>query len=264
MAEEVPGGFGPSRIVSAYGMMIRTVLVWLTIVVATIILSLLALMVYPLDRSGRRGHALARGWAKAILWASGVKVEIDGLNHLQGRGPYIFMSNHQGAYDIFALASSLPFHFKWLAKKELFAIPILGQGMRLAGYIPIDREGTRETVKEMNEAATKIRNGMSVVLFPEGSRSEEGSLQPFKKGGFSLAIKSKVPIVPIAIRGSREVMAKGRWTVRPGRIRVRIGDPIETRTSTMKDRKGLMDQVYHAISKLFETVSSPGGNEGHG
>lgn len=244
--------------------MVRTLLVWLTIVVATTVLSLLALIVYPFDRSGRKGHGLARGWAKAILWASGVRVEVEGLEHLQGRGPYIFMSNHQGAYDIFALASSLPIHFKWLAKKELFAIPILGQGMRLAGYIPIDREGTRETVKEMNEATLKIRDGMSVAIFPEGSRSEDGSLQPFKKGGFSLAIKAKVPIVPIAVRGSREVMAKGKWTVRPGRIRIRIGEPIDTGSYAMKDRKGLMDRVYRSISNQFETISSPGGNKDHG
>lgn len=244
--------------------MIRTVFVWCSIVVATIVLSLLALILYPFDRSGKRGHALARCWAKTILWASGVNVEIAGLDHFEGKGPYIFMSNHQGAYDIFALASALPIHFKWLAKKELFAIPILGQGMRLAGYIPLDREGTRETVKEMNEAAAKIRDGMSVVIFPEGSRSEDGSLRPFKKGGFSLAIKSGVPIVPIAIHGSREIMPKGRWTVRPGRIRIQIGEPVETGLCTIKDRRDLMERVCQAISKQFETVSSPGSNEGHG
>lgn len=244
--------------------MLRTVLFWLSMVVATIVLSFVALMVYPFDRSGRRGHALARAWANIILRASGVEVEIDGLEHLHGKGPFIFMSNHQGAYDIFALASALPIHFKWLAKKELFGIPILGQGMRLAGYIPIDREGTRETVKEMNRAAARIRDGMSVVIFPEGSRSEDGTVQPFKKGGFSLAIKSRVPILPVAIHGSRQIMPKGRWTVRPGRIRIRIGDPIDTESLSMRDRKALMDRVRDAISNELASVSSPGGNEDHG
>ena len=140
---------------------------------------------------------------------------MEGLEHLQEEGPYIFMSNHQGSYDIFALLGYLPFQFKWLAKKELFSIPILGWAMTAAGYISIDREGTRETVEAMNKAAQKIREGMSVVIFPEGSRSPDGSIQPFKKGGFTLAVKSKVPIVPIAIAGSREIMPKDQIDHQP-------------------------------------------------
>src|SRR4030042_1464533 len=108
----------------------------------------------------------------------------------------------------FALLGHLPYQFKWLVKKELFSIPFFGWTMAAAGYISIDREGTRETVEAMNEAAQKIQDGMSVVIFPEGSRSPDGSIQAFKKGGFTLAMKSKVPIVPISIAGSREIMSK--------------------------------------------------------
>ena len=178
---------------------------------------------------GRVGHHYARLWGKWPFWPIGVKVKVEGMENLKEEGPYIFMSNHQGSYDIFALLGHLPFQFKWLAKKELFSIPFFGWTMAAAGYISIDRKGTRETVEAMNEAAQKIRDGMSVVIFPEGSRSPDGSIQPFKKGGFTLAIKSKVPIVPIAIVGSREIMPKDRLTVTSGEIRIRIGRPIETR-----------------------------------
>ncbi len=235
--------------------MLRTIVVWFCIAADTIVLGSLVMIAYLFDRSGRLGHRIARLWARIIVWASGVKVRTEGLEHIQGEGPYLFMSNHQGAYDIFAIESHLPIHFKWLAKKELFSIPILGWAMAAAGYIPIDREGTRETVKAINEAARKIHDGMSVVIFPEGSRSPDGLIQPFKKGGFTLAIKSGVPIVPIAISGSREILPKERLIVRSGKIEIRIGRPIETQAYSIKDRKPLMEEVYQAISTGFATIS---------
>jgi 1-acyl-sn-glycerol-3-phosphate acyltransferase len=177
------------------------------------------------------------------------------MDHLKGEGPFIFMSTHQGYYDVFALLGHLPFQFKWLVKKELFSVPFLGWTMATAGYINIDREGTRKTVEALNEAAQKIREGMSIVIFPEGSRSPNGSIQPFKKGGFTLAIKSKVPIVPIAITGSRKIMPKDRLTVTSGEIRIRIGYPIETKDYSLKDRKPLMEKVKETMTNDFNFIS---------
>jgi len=235
--------------------MIRTVFVWSCIVIATLVLGFLALATYPFDRKGRVVHYYARLWGKVALLANRVKVRVEGLEHLKGEGPYIFMSNHQGSYDIFALLGHLPFQFKWLAKKELFSIPFFGWTMAAAGYISIDREGTRKTVEAMNEAARKIRDGMSVVIFPEGSRSPDGSIQPFKKGGFTLAIKSRVPIVPIAINGSRDIMPKDKLTASSGGIRMRIDPPLEIQNCSMKDRESLMEKVSKAISKNFILLS---------
>jgi len=235
--------------------MIRTIFIWSCIVIDTLVLGSLVMITYLFDRSGRTGHGVARLWAKVIVWASGVKVKFEGLEHVRGEGPYLFMSNHQGAYDIFALEGHLPFHFKWLAKKELFYIPVLGWAMAAAGYISIDREGTRKTVEAMNEAARKIQEGMSVIVFPEGSRSPDGSIQPFKKGGFTLAIKSKVPIIPMSITGSREIMPKGKFAASPGEIRIRIDHPIETQNYSLKDRKFLMEKVRQTISKNFKLLS---------
>ena len=235
--------------------MLRTLFVWSCIVVATLVLGLLGLITHPFDRKGKVFHLYGRLWGKVALLANRVKMRVEGLENLTGKGPYIFMSNHQGSYDIFALLAHLPFQFRWLAKRELFSIPFFGWVMAAAGYISIDREGTRQTVEAMNEAAKKIRDGMSVAIFPEGSRSPDGTIQPFKKGGFTLAIKSKVPIVPIAIKGSREIMPKDRLTTVSGEIRIRMGHPIETIHYSMKDRKELMEKVRETIVKNFKLIS---------
>jgi len=235
--------------------MIRTIFVWSCIVIALLILGIVIFITYPFDRRGKVIHHYGRLWGKIALLVNRVKVRVEGIEHLKGEGPYIFMSNHQGTYDIFALLGHLPFQFRWLAKKELFSVPFFGWVMAAAGYVNVDREGTRKTVEAMNEAAQKIREGMSVVIFPEGSRSPDGSIQPFKKGGFTLAIKSKVPIIPISIIGSREIMPKGKLTVTSGEIRIRIDHPIETQNYSLKDRKSLMEKVRQTISKNFKLIS---------
>ncbi len=235
--------------------MIRTLFVWSCIVAATLVLGCLAFVTYPFDPKGKMVHHYARLWGKVALWSNRVRVSIEGMENLNGEGPYIFMSNHQGSYDIFALLGHLPFQFKWLAKKELFAIPFFGWTMAAAGYISVDREGSRETVEAMNKAAKRIREGMSVVIFPEGSRSPDGTIQPFKKGGFTLAIKSHVPVVPLAITGSREIMPKERLTAVSGEIKIRVGHPIETVSYSMKDRKALMERVRESITNNFSLIS---------
>jgi len=225
-----------------------------------LVLGVFAFITYPFDRRGKVGHYYARLWGKTALLANRVKVKIEGIEHLMnGKGPYIFMSNHQGSYDIFALLGHLPYQFKWLAKKELFSIPFFGWTMAAVGYISIDRGGTRDTVGAMNEAAQKIRDGMSVVIFPEGSRSPDGSIQPFKKGGFTLAIKSRVPIVPIAISGSRDIMPKDRLTAASGEIRVFVDRPIEIQELSLRDRESLMKRVRETISKNFKLISQKQG-----
>jgi len=235
--------------------MIRTIFVWFSIVLSGLVFASCAIVTYLFDRKGEMAHLCARLWGKVVLLANGVHVKVEGLEQLRSKGPYVFMANHQGSYDIFALLGRLPFQFKWLAKKEIFSIPILGWAMTAAGYVSIDRDGTRETVEAMNKAAQKIQEGMSVVIFPEGTRSSDGSIQPFKKGGFTLAVKSKVPIVPIAIAGSREILPKDRLTISPGDIRIQIGRPIETAHCSTRDRQALMEEVRQAISSQFKMIA---------
>ena len=201
-------------------------------------------------------HLYARLWGRLILLASGVKVRVRGLERVQGKGPFIFMSNHLSAYDIFSLLAYLPFQFRWLAKAELFRIPILGWAMRAAGYIPIDRSNPRRALRSMEEAAKRIREGVSVVVFPEGTRSRDGKLGPFRKGGFSLAIKAKVPVVPTAIKGTFEIMPpQSKRIMRRGTVYIVLGEPIETEGLTMRDRDELMTRVREGIEKGLREVA---------
>jgi 1-acyl-sn-glycerol-3-phosphate acyltransferase len=229
--------------------MIRSLLLWVSIVISTVGLSTLAFITFPFDRNGNIVHHYARWWAKIPLLVSGVRVKVSGLEHIGTEPSYIYMSNHQGSYDIFALLSCLPVQFRWIAKKELFAIPILGWAMGAANYISIDRSGKRKALDSIKRAASKIKEGVSVVIFPEGTRSRDGSIQPFKRGGFTLAIKSGVSIIPITINGSRDVMPRDSMSVRPGEIRVTIDRSIETAPLSLRDRNVLMQKVRETLER---------------
>jgi 1-acyl-sn-glycerol-3-phosphate acyltransferase len=236
--------------------MIRSFLLWISILISTVGLSTLVFITFPFDRNGNIIHHYARWWAKIQLLVSGVKVKVSGLEHLDKENPYIYMSNHQGSYDIFALLSCLPVQFRWIAKKELFAIPILGWAMSAANYISIDRSEMRKALKSIERAAGKIRGGVSVVIFPEGTRSRDGFIQPFKRGGFTLALKSGVPIIPITINGSRDVMPRDSMRVRPGEIRVTIDRSVETSPYSLKERNVLMEKIRGILERNLA------GNEG--
>ncbi len=229
--------------------MIRWVLLWISIVISTVGLSTLVFITFPFDRNGNIIHHYARWWAKIQLLVSGVRVKVRGLEHLDRETPYIYMSNHQGSYDIFALLSCLPVQFRWIAKKELFSIPILGWAMGAANYISIDRSGRRKALESIEKAASKIKGGVSVVIFPEGTRSRDGSIQPFKRGGFTLALKSGVPIIPITINGSRDVMPRDSMRVRPGEVRVSIDRAIQTTPFSLRERNVLMEKVRETIER---------------
>jgi len=229
--------------------MIRSILLWTSIVISTIGLSTLAFITFPFDRNGNIVHHYARWWAKIQLLVSGVRVKVMGLEHLGKKTPYIYMCNHQGNYDIFVLLSCLPVQFRWIAKKELFTVPILGWAMGAANYISIDRSGKREAFDSIERAAGKIKGGTSVVIFPEGTRSHDGSIQPFKRGGFTLALKSGVPIIPITINGSRDVMPRHSMRVRPGEIRITIDRAIETTRYSRGERNVLMEKVKEILER---------------
>jgi 1-acyl-sn-glycerol-3-phosphate acyltransferase len=191
---------------------------------------------------------MARLWGRTNLWAAGVKVIVNGMDDIDPRGPYILASNHQGWFDIFAALSDIPIDFSWLAKEELFKLPVLGRAMYSAGYIPIDRSDHRKALISMNKAAEAVRNGTSVFIFPEGTRSPDGVMRDFKKGGFVLAAKSRQPVVPISISGSYRILPKNSRTIHPGPIRITIGKPIMPPGGTdAKSRDLLMELVREAI-----------------
>jgi 1-acyl-sn-glycerol-3-phosphate acyltransferase len=183
---------------------------------------------------------------------SGIHVHVNGLENLNVGGSCILMPNHQSNFDIPVLLGCLPIQFRWLAKAELFKIPIFGRGMRGCGYISIDRSNRKSAFQSLAEAAAKIRNGVSVLIFPEGTRSRDGKILPFKKGGFVLSVDAGVPIVPIVIFNTWSIMPKGRLRIRTQSVQMDILAPIPTSGYTRKTKDDLMDSVRNTICNAFE------------
>jgi 1-acyl-sn-glycerol-3-phosphate acyltransferase len=186
---------------------------------------------------------------------SRVKVSVQGLERIDPGAPYVYMANHQSMFDILALLGYLPIQFRWLAKMELFQIPIFGHSMARVGYISIDRSNRKSAIESLKEAARKIAQGVSVVVFPEGTRSLDGEIMSFKKGGFYLAIDSGRPIVPLVIGGSHYVMPKGKLRIRPGRIVLSVNQPIET-IPYKKTKEVLMDLVRSTMKTDLERIKA--------
>lgn len=199
-----------------------------------------------ITRSGDLSHIDARYWARWSLFCANVKVRVEEEENLP-QGPAIYMPNHVSHFDVLAILGYLNVQFRWTVKKELFRIPLFGLAMKRAGYIRIDRSDHQKAVQSMEEAAEKIKSGSSIVIFPEGTRSRDGNLQyPFKKGGFHLALQSGVPVVPVAVLGSRVVLPRHSKKVTPGTITMRIGKPIDPQGH---DVSALMEEVYKAINQ---------------
>lgn len=218
----------------------------------TLVVSILAIVAVAVFRVRPcKVQVFPRFWGRVLCRASGVSVSLTGLENLDHDKHYIFAANHQSQFDIFALQGYLAHDFRFLAKQELFKVPFFGTGMRLAGYIPVDRAHGRQAVKSLDAAAQRIAAGTSVIIFPEGTRSPDGILQPFKAGGMVLAIKAGVPLVPVGITGSFAVLPKGRLLARPGHVSIRIGKPIETRDYDLKQKKELADRLHDEVASLL-------------
>ncbi|MGM0681864.1 MAG: lysophospholipid acyltransferase family protein [Thermodesulfobacteriota bacterium] len=206
--------------------------------------------------SPRKIQAVPALWGKILLKAGGVRVIVRGLENIKDDRPYIFAANHQSQFDIFAMHAAFPHEFCWLAKKELFRIPLFGQAMRLAGYLPVDRSHGRQAMKSLIEAAKSIAEGSSVIIFPEGTRSPDGRLQRFKGGSTIIAVKSGVPMVPVAISGTHDILPKGKLLARPGTITIKVGKPLDTSGFTMKQKHELADLVHDKVAELLEPEPS--------
>jgi 1-acyl-sn-glycerol-3-phosphate acyltransferase len=228
----------------------HTLIIYAWTILSTIFFGTMAIVVSYFSKTGESVHHVARAWGRSILWVSGIQVVTYGFDpEMIGRS-CIFMSNHQSNYDIPVLYSGLPIQFRWLAKAELFKIPIFGRGMRSAGYISIDRSNRKSAFRSLAKAAEMIRNGSSVMIFPEGTRSSDGVLLPFKKGGFVLAVDAGVPIVPMIISGTHQIMPKGRLLISRRKVRIDVGKPIQSADYTRKTKDDLMKQVRAAMSEI--------------
>jgi 1-acyl-sn-glycerol-3-phosphate acyltransferase len=235
---------------------VRGIISVVFIALATIVGSLMAFVARLLDSSGDRVVDLARVWSRAVLGFAGVKVEVEWKGRLELNQPYVFMANHLSTVDIWALFVALPVRVRMIAKKQLSRIPLFGWAMLAGRFIFIDRANAIAARRSIDEAKRRIRGGHSVLLFPEGTRSRDGKLGPFKKGGFHLAIDSGVPVVPVALMGTREAMPRGSVLLRAGRVQVVVGQPIATAGLTEDDRHKLLEQVRVGIGTMLGEVPS--------
>jgi 1-acyl-sn-glycerol-3-phosphate acyltransferase len=232
--------------------MIRTGYIFLWVVLTTIFWGTIAIIVSFFTRSGNPVHIIARIWARGILFISRIKVSVNGLGNIDPSQSYVYMSNHQSNFDIPVLLAYLPVQFRWLAKAELFRIPIFGRAMRGAGYVKIDRFNQKSAFESINEAARKMKNGVSIMIFPEGTRSLDGKIRPFKKGGFVMAVDSGVPIVPVILQGTRSIMEKTSLRVNTGEVSLNIETPIATSGFTRKNKEKLIESVRTVICEGIE------------
>jgi 1-acyl-sn-glycerol-3-phosphate acyltransferase len=222
------------------------------VIFATIFFGSLNLFVSLFDAVGRTQLWLARVWARSILFVGGVRVAPSGVARIDPAAAYVIAANHASYIDTPVILSYIPVQFRFLAKSELFKIPFLGHHLKTAGHIPVPREDPRAALKTMTQAAENIRSkGISMLVFPEGGRTEDGELQAFKEGAAYIAIKAGVPVVPVALTGARAVLPRGSWVCVPGSIRIEVGEPIATDGLTLKDRDRVTLQIRQQIEALL-------------
>jgi 1-acyl-sn-glycerol-3-phosphate acyltransferase len=228
--------------------MIRAALVFLFFALYIPPASLFGLAVARLIRNVSILYRLGRGGVRGALWISGTRVVTEGLERLADPRRTVVMSNHVSNLDPPVLFQVLGVDFKAVAKKEVFALPFLGAVLRMAGFIEVDRANREQAREAMERTAQSLRDGNCFLVFPEGTRSRTGELGEFKKGAFVAAIASGSRILPVALTGTRELMPRGGFAVRPGTVRVRVLDPVETGSYSYADRDRLAAEVKSRIA----------------
>jgi 1-acyl-sn-glycerol-3-phosphate acyltransferase len=220
---------------------------------ATFIGSIFAIISGIFNPYGWMVNGIIRNWAKFLLWVAGIKIEIQGTANLDPNQPYIYFVNHQSNFDILALSANIPGTVRYIAKKELFKVPFFGLGMKLAGVIKIDRSNKEEARNSINkDALDRINKGVSVIIFPEGTRSKDGKIHPFKKGGIILAIEGNIPIAPLVISGSFHIMDKSSLKLKRGKIKLEFLPPVRTEDYHYADRNELTKLIQQQITDSFD------------
>jgi 1-acyl-sn-glycerol-3-phosphate acyltransferase len=241
----------------------RLPLVLLALLLGTPILGgivLVAALLGVPDRPGGIYDWAPRAWTRLLVWAAGVRVVLHDAERAGTGGARVFAANHVSWYDVFTLASVLP-RYRFVAKAELFDIPLFGAAARAVGTIPIQRENRKAAFGAYDEAARQIRAGSSVVVFPEGTRGREYALRPFKKGPFVLAIAAQAPVVPTIVHGTIAVHPRDSWRIRSGTVHVHFLEPVETAGLTYDDRDRVSRLVWQRMAdaqrRLYGIESGP-------
>jgi 1-acyl-sn-glycerol-3-phosphate acyltransferase len=226
--------------------------------VTTFAMAVPAIAVSAFDHGGARSSSIVAAWARALRWLAGVEVVVEGLENLPAEASQVFVSTHQSMLDVPALFAAVPARTRFVAKKDLFRIPLFGRAIRMLGFVPIDREDRRGAVAALGQAAELARSQRPILVFPEGTRSRDGRLLPFKKGAFALAHQLRLPIVPIACLGGARCMPPGTMRLVPGRMTLRIGRVIDPSRDDYSSRNSLMEATRAEIERLVGSESKEG------
>jgi 1-acyl-sn-glycerol-3-phosphate acyltransferase len=224
----------------------------------TAVMATLSLLSSLLDARGTLQHGCSRIWSRLILWTARVRVNVYGEANVKPGLPYVLCVNHQSHMDIPITIVALPIQFRFAAKKELFRIPFLGWHLRRSGHVSIDRQNPRAAIRSLAKAADAIRRSKSVLIFPEGGTSLSGAIKPFKGGGFMLATKSGAEVVPVTIRGSRQVLQPKTYHIRSGVVDVTIGRPISSHNRSTSELAELVrDEIVRTFNESGGRATLP-------
>jgi len=231
--------------------MFRTIWAVIVAIVVTIPLAITVMFIALMSSSSPWIDPVIRLWARLILWGAGIEIRGDGIERIDRGKRYILIANHHSYFDIPCIFAAIPQPIRFMAKKSLFSIPIFGWAIGRAGFIPIDRKNRRTAVKSFDLAVNRIRKGNTIVVFPEEGRSREMAMRPFQRGAFLLAIRSELPILPLAIDGTYEVFKVGARRITPGVVTIRVGTPIETVGVSVRAKDTLLEQSRAQIEALL-------------
>lgn len=234
----------------------RTWLVILALVIATVVYAIIVTIHMLLWRNPEVYFAYARSWSRLVLRWSGVNVNVSGAEHLVPGERYVYASNHASMFDIPVILACVPDNVRIMYKKELERVPIFGWSLAVSPFVAIDRGKKRQAAAVLDEVTATLRSGSSVLIFPEGTRSSDGRVQEFRRGAFTLAVKSERPIVPVALIGTAAILPKGTRRLAGGRVTLKIFPPVAVPASaTREQEKGLMLQVHDIIAGAVDSQS---------
>ena len=229
--------------------------VWLIflplVAVLTVVFSTLTIISATLINPHFASRVFAVTWAKLGAWLTPISVTVEGSEHAERDRSYVVACNHQSMYDILVIYGWLRLDLKWVMKKELRKIPAIGIGCEKAGHIFVERRNPKQASSAISEALVRLGNGIGILFFPEGTRSIDGRLLPFKKGAFRTAIDQQIPLLPVTVVGTRNILPAKSLRLFPGRARMVIHPPIETHGMTLEDMEALMVNTHNTIASAL-------------
>jgi 1-acyl-sn-glycerol-3-phosphate acyltransferase len=235
---------------------VRSAIVWPVIVLATVAFGVPAILAALVPPRGDWFLRFARGWARTVLAVAGVRVRVLHPERLDRDRSFVIVANHESFCDILVLLANLPMQVRFLAKRSVFRVPVLGWSIAAAGFVPVDREDRSRGTETVDAALRRLSGGRSVVVFPEETRTRNGELLPFKRGAAHLALRSGLPILPVGLAGTFRVLKRGSLLITPGTVAMSVGEPIEVAGHTLKDREAITRTTRQEVAALRAEAQS--------